>query len=268
MNNEQKECLKAWEDFSVYVSSYIEKEKLELDEFESRIKKSFTTLQKEFKILEQKQFNFSELSDSISEKFKELIKEDKIFSQKVNKHQESLNKFLSIYEEKLNIAKGTFQEIKTTQNEIDKQLEKYQNIDIYVKELNSKLFKLEEQQKNIILAIKKLQSTQSNNVSSVSINLDYIHPKSISYLYEKYKNTNTPVIVRKILPTESSPKVWSDNYCFHVEKIEDSKAVGSYYENGKKKIIKGQSSPNIKTQSYVLYGNKDEVNAIVRSLKG
>lgn len=204
--------------------------------------------------------------DKYVQEFKESMKNATMLIEKNDKN-------IAFQKDKIaNIIEQGENNIKKMQVQINKSLEKYENIDNYVNDLNAKIVKIEEIQKKIILEIKKLQGINKDknleNVFNIDIILDYIHPRTIQYLYEKYKNTNVPIIVRKSVPSESSPKVWSDNYCFHVEKIEDSKAVGSYYENGKKKIIKGQSSPNIKTQSYVLYGNKDEVDAIVRSLKG
>lgn len=169
------------------------------------------------------------------------------------------------------ISEDAIKNILNIQKQINYSLDKYGNVDEYISEIELRIEKLEEIQKKIISEIKKLQGINKDknldNSINIDIVLDYIHPRTIQYLYEKYKNTNIPIIVRKAVPSETSPKVWSANYCFYVEKIEGYNAIGSYYEFGKKKTKKDNKAPAINVPSYVLHGNKDEVDAIIKTVE-
>ena len=102
----------------------------------------------------------------------------------------------------------------------------------------------------------------------IDLILDYVQPHTIKYLYEKYKDTDIPVIVRKIIGSERSPKIWSENYCFYVKGVENDKALGNYYEYAKLKPIADlKYLPNSICPVFALNCNKKEVQKIIDSEK-
>lgn len=200
---------------------------------------------------------------------------------KITEAKNKIDKTIGSFNTSLNDKRNEISDlIKKGKNDVQKTimefLKKFENIEIYaddLEEVKSKIDKLKEEQNKIVSAIKILQNNKgndknSNNAVSTDLLSDYSSPKTIQYLYEKYKDTNIPVIVRKAFPSESSLKPWTPNYCFYVEKIENGYAVGSYYEYGKIKNKSGTKPPAINIPSYILHENKEEVTTIVKTIKG
>lgn len=180
-----------------------------------------------------------------------------------------------------NLGKKQVDELtKTTEENLKKISNKINEAEMFLDSINKSLNekneelndKIENIQKNLQSIAKNIKSEKSNNKGNVpyeniniDILLDYIHPRSIKYLYDKYNNTDIPVIVRKIIGSEISPKSWSENYCFYVRGIDivSDKAIGDYYENAKLLPKDDKYKPNIKYSYYVLCGNKAEVQKII-----
>lgn len=148
-------------------------------------------------------------------------------------------------------------------------------IDIRQKDFNDKYYQfleiLEKQKTEFEIKYNQVLKLQKE-ISETQKIIDYSVPHSINYLYNKYKNTNTPVIVRKIaidskskLNIYTNSTVWSDDYCFYVKNINNGVAEGDYYCASVLQKNTKYASPKIDVCVYVLYDNQEEIQKIIKN---